>query len=161
MTGQDIKKFLWKIIVRLIYLTPIGHILSLLALLFIQKKQGVNVQLSKNSPIRANVKENPTTTERINWFINGLVIFSESYFLIANKWTDVDFIGAVVFVFVISALVNVVAAIFPSAKFNKEFVPEKNPYIPGTKFHKSAVYAGLIIIEFIIIFTLIFKIIDK
>lgn len=158
---QDIKKFLWRLVVRLIYLTPIGHILSLLTFLAVQKKEGVNVQLSKYSPIRANIKENPTTTERINWFINGLAILFESYFLIAKGWIDVDFVGAIVFVSVISALVNMVAAIFPNAKFDKEFIPEKNPYIPGTKFHKSAVYAGLIIIGFIIIFTLVFKIIDK
>lgn len=158
---QDIKKFLWKLFVRLIYLTPIGHILSLLTFLAVQKKEGVNVQLSRHSPIRANIKDNPTTTERINWFINGLVIFFESYFLISKEWTDNNLVGAIVFVSVISALINVVAAIFPNAKFNKDFIPEKNPYISGTKFHKSVIYAGLIIIMFIIVFILIVKMVYK
>lgn len=157
--GQDIKKFLWKLIVRLIYLTPIGHILSLLTFLVAQKKEGIDIRLSKYSPIRANIKENPTTTERINWFINGLFIFFESYFLITKGWTNNDYIGAIVFISVISALVNLIAAIFPRTQFNKELVPEKHFSIFGIKFSKSAIYAGLIIIGFVIIFTWILTLI--
>ena len=109
------------ILLRLLYLTPIGFIIDVILLEVKIKEGGILVNLSSRSPISASVKENPTGIERINWLIDGLFLLLESFFAIKYdikyEW---DFAGVFAFLATIIALVYIVAAIFPRARFNKK-----------------------------------------
>jgi len=77
---------LWqKIVLRLLYLTPFGYLLSTLSLLQGEKIKGITIDLKRYSPIRAYVKQKPTFNERLNWFINGIFLLVEGWFVLIKQ----------------------------------------------------------------------------
>ena len=113
---------LWrKIVLRLLYLTPFGYLLSTLSLLQGEKTKGIYIDLKRYSPIRAQVKQKPTFNERLNWFINGVFLLGQGL-LVLIKQIAGDIGGAYALVAFIFGVVSLVSAIFPSFPWNKKFL---------------------------------------
>lgn len=112
---------LWqRIILRLLYLTPFGYLLSTLSLLQGEKTKGIYINLKQYSPIRAHVKQKPTFNERLNWFINGVFLLAQGWFVLIKQIAG-DIGEAFALVAFIFGVVSLVAAIFPSFPWNKKF----------------------------------------
>jgi hypothetical protein len=112
-------KFWQKIILRLLYLTPFGYLLSILSLLQGEKTKGIDIDLKRYSPIRTQIKQKPTFNERLNWFINGIFLLTQGWFVLLKQIAG-DIGGAFALVAFIFGAVSLVAAIFPSFPWNKK-----------------------------------------
>ena len=112
---------LWQgAVLRLLYLTPLGYILSTLSLLQGKSTKGVRVDLSSYSPVRAHIKQKPTEKERLDWFINGVFLLAQGWIIITKQIAG-DIGGAYALVAFIFGLVCIVSAIIPSIPWNKKF----------------------------------------
>lgn len=112
---------LWqRIILRLLYLTPFGYLLSTLSLLQGERIKGINIDLKRYSPIRAQVKQKPTFNERLNWLINGVFLLAQGWFVFIKQIAG-DIGGAFALVAFIFGVVSLVSAFFPSLPWNKKF----------------------------------------
>jgi len=109
------------IILRLIYLTPFGYILKALSLQQKSKDSGVYVQLNQYLPMRAEVKKNPTINERLNWFVNGVAMLVQGYFVILKEIGG-DLGGTYAIIAIIFGGVNLISAIFPKISWNKNLL---------------------------------------
>lgn len=111
---------LWqKIILRLLYLTPFGYMLSALSLIQGERTWGIYISLERYSPIRAYIKQKPTSGERINWFINGLFLLAEGWVVAINEIAG-DIGGVFAWLAFIFGSVSLVSAIFPRFPWNKK-----------------------------------------
>lgn len=115
-------RFWQKLILRLLYLTPIGYLLSLLFLMKGERTPGIYVVLERYSPVSAKVKKNPTFFERINWFINGFFLLTEAWlaFKYAPESGLEEWVGSFAFVAFIFGAVSLVSAIFPRISWNRD-----------------------------------------
>ena len=111
---------LWqKVIVRLLYLTPVGYLLSTLLLLQGEKTKGIYIDLKRYSPISVSVKQYPTFNERLNWFINSIFLLVEGWTVLVKQIAG-DIGGAFALTACIFGLVSLVSAIFPNIPWNKK-----------------------------------------
>lgn len=111
---------LWqKIVLRLLYLTPLGYFLSTLSLLQGEKFKGIQIDLKRYSPINVQVVKNPTTKERCNWFINGIFLLIEGWFVLIKEIAG-DIGGGFVLVAFIFGFISLISAIFPRFPWNKK-----------------------------------------
>ncbi len=108
-----------KILLRLLYLTPVGYILSTLELLTGERTKGIFIDLRRYSPIKSKIKQNPRPDERINWLINGIFLIFESWFVVTNQIGD-DIGGGFAFVALVFGIVSIISAIFPNVSWNKK-----------------------------------------
>lgn len=111
---------LWqKIAIRLLYLTPIGYLFSVVFLFQGKRTPGINILFKRYSPIGANIKKSPTSKERIVWFINAIFLLAEAWFVFVNEIG-----GAIGGTFGLLALVfgvvSLVSAVFPCFPWNKK-----------------------------------------
>lgn len=116
---MHLKNVFSKIGLRILYLTPIGYLLSLFSLLTGEKTKGIYVVLENQLPIWANIKQNPTSKERISWFVNGIVLLAEGFLVLIYQIAS-DFGGVFAIVAIIFGLTSMVAALFPRVSFNKK-----------------------------------------
>lgn len=115
------KKLWQKILLRLLYLTPIGYILSFVSLTEGEKVSGISVTLERYSPIKATVKTSPTLNDRLNWFINSLILLIQGWFIIIRDRNTVsDFGGGYAMASIIFGLVCLISALFPHIQWNRE-----------------------------------------
>lgn len=112
-------KFWQRVIIRLLYLTPIGYLLSIVSFLQGETIKGIAVDLKRYSPIRVNVKQYPKHAERFAWLVNSIFLFAEGWIVLTNQIA-----GTVGGAFALMAFlfggVSVVSAIFPRFPWNKE-----------------------------------------
>lgn len=111
---------LWqKIILRLLYLTPFGYFLSTIFLLQGERTQGIYIDLRAYSPIRATIEKKPSFGERVNWFINGIFLLTEGWYVIGNQIAGSTG-GAFTFIAYLYGLASLASAFFPSLSWNKK-----------------------------------------
>jgi len=111
------RKILNEIVITLLYLTPIGYLLSLLKLYSGERTPGVYVYLPRDKPIQVFVKDNPVFTDRIHWFINGASLLIQA-FLIIQKNLGGDWGHTYAWIASIFGVVNAVSAFFPTFNWN-------------------------------------------
>lgn len=111
---------LWqKIVLRLLYLTPFGYFLSTLSLLQGKKIKGIQIDLERYSPINAHAAKNPTFDERLNWFVNGIFLLVEGWFVLVKQIAG-DIGGGFVLVAFIFGVVSLISALYPSILWNRK-----------------------------------------
>ena len=111
------RKILSEIVITVLYLTPIGYLLSLFKLSSGERTPGVYVYLPDDESIRVFVKENPFVTDRIQWFINGISLLSQA-FVIIFKNLGGDLGHTYAWVALIFGVVNIVSVFFPTFNWN-------------------------------------------
>jgi len=111
------RKILREIVITVLYLTPIGYLLSLFKLSSGERTPGVYVYLPDDESIRVFVKENPFVTDRIQWFINGISLLSQA-FVIIFKNLGGDLGHTYAWVALIFGVVNIVSVFFPTFNWN-------------------------------------------
>lgn len=111
-------KFWQTILLRLLYLTPFGYFLSTISLLLGERTPGIHIALESYSPIRATVKKKPSLNERVNWFINGVFLLAEGWFILVKEITG-NIGGTFALFAFIFGLTSIIAAFFPSISLNK------------------------------------------
>jgi len=115
-----IKMKLWqKIVLRLLYLTPFGYFLSTISLLQGEKIKGIQIDLERYSPINAHVTKNPMFNERLNWFINGIFLLAEGWFVLVKQIAG-DIGGGFALVAIIFGTVSLISAIYPGIQWNRK-----------------------------------------
>ncbi len=107
-----------QLIVRLLYLTPIGYLIGSVNLLSKKSIKGININLGKYSPIRANISTKPNTKTRFNWFLNSVVLLFQSY-QILSKNIGGEIGGGYAILAIIFGSVCFVSALFPKIQWNK------------------------------------------
>lgn len=115
------KHLLQQIFQKFLYLTPIGYILSLLALQTGEKTPGVYVELSRDMPIKAHIKQNPLFTDRLGWFLNGTSLFLQAFFVLNQEIADINIIVVYAWISLVFGVVSLVSAFFPQFEWNKGF----------------------------------------
>lgn len=111
-----------KILVRLIYLTPIGICINLFYLFLGKRLPGILIRDSL-----VFIKENPTIEDRIGWFMNGVFILVEGWYLLkifSYYFGDTMINTAMgmmelVFLFGLTAFVAFVSCFYPRFPWNK------------------------------------------
>ena len=118
---MKLSEILSKIFFRSLYLTPVGIFINSLYLRSrIEKKiPGIII---KNGLVF--VKEDPTIGDRIGWFINGLFISIEGWYLLKiaanyNHIVRVSVFGVPLFFFGLTALISFVACFSPRFNWNE------------------------------------------
>ena len=115
-------KWWQNIILKLLYFTPIGYILSYLFLIRGNKTPGISVILDSHSPIKATIKTNPSFNERFNWFVNGLILSAQAIIITRETASNIggnNVSGSYAFAAFIFGLVSFISAIFPNINWNK------------------------------------------
>lgn len=109
------------IFITLLYLTPIGYLLSLFRLYSGERTPGVYVYLPENMPPAVIVKENPLFNDRAQWFFNGLFLVFQVFVIIHNNLSGTvgQAYSWMAFVF---GVVNVVSAIFPTFNWKEKYI---------------------------------------
>ncbi len=109
-----------KILLTLLYLTPIGYVLSILDLYSGEKTPGVYVYLSgdqPNKPMQVFVKKNPLVLERVHWFINGISLILQA-FTVVYKNIGGNWGLYYVWVASIFGFVNLISSFLPTFNWN-------------------------------------------
>ena len=106
-----------EIFITLLYLTPIGYLLSLFKLYSGERTPGVYVYLPRDEPIKVFVKENPLITDRIHWLFNGGFLIVQASIIIHNNLGG-DWGHTYAWIALIFGVVNTVSAIFPTFNWN-------------------------------------------
>jgi len=106
-----------EILITLLYLTPIGYLLSLFKLYSGERTPGVYVYLPRDEPIRVFVKENPLAADRIHWLFNGGSLITQALIII-HKNLGGDWGHSYAWIALIFGVVNTVSSIFPSFNWN-------------------------------------------
>lgn len=107
-----------QLIIRLLFLTPIGYLINSVNLLSNKNIQGINVDISKYSPIRADINTKPDIAMRVNWFLNSTVLIFQSY-QILSKNLGGEIGGGYAVLAAIFGGICFVSAIFPKIQWNK------------------------------------------
>ena len=76
------------------------------------------MQLSTHAPVSVVVKNNPTTQERFHWFINGIVLLAQAFFIVSNNFGE-ELGGTYAFVAIIFALGSIISAVHPKLDWNR------------------------------------------
>jgi hypothetical protein len=74
-------KILKKLLIKLLYLTPIGYVLSLFSLFEGDATPGVYIQMSEHMPIKAYVSKNPHISDRASWLFNGALLILQGAYI--------------------------------------------------------------------------------
>lgn len=109
-----------RILIRLLYLTPLGYLLNSLYLLSGNQTKGLKVYLNRYSPITAKVKDKPSFSERVNWLANSIVLFTQGWFVIQHGLGG-SLGGAYAITAYIFGGVSIISAVFPKVRWNKSF----------------------------------------
>lgn len=112
------KQLVLEIIFRLLYLTPIGYILSLYSLEIGKKTPGVYIALSDNVPTTAFIKQDPLFIERIEWGLSGVFLLVQA-FIILWRHLGWKFGAAYAWIALVFGIISFVSAFFPSFPWNK------------------------------------------
>jgi hypothetical protein len=110
--------FIKSFLLRLLYFTPFGYLLSSVLLLSGDRIKGLKVNLSRYSPIRAEVKVKPNANMRINWFFNAIILFIQSFYVLSNNIAG-DIGGGYALLAIIFGGISMVSAIYPKVIWNK------------------------------------------
>jgi len=125
------KNIIREIVIRLLYLTPIGYLLSFADLRNKNKTRGIVLSMHENEPTHIEVKNNPSFGDRAYWFFNGIVLILQAWFILYNQATkrskyfieDIDnFIGGYAVFAAIFGLASVVSAFYPKMPWNKKLL---------------------------------------
>ncbi len=118
------KDSLKKILIQLLYLTPIGYLLKLFKLQTGEYTPGLYIELSRDYPILAYIKNNPTYNERINWLVNGFLLLLQGVFIIIKNFgEDLGFTYA--WIALIFGIVSTISSVFPKFNWNNPFLFRK------------------------------------
>ena len=108
------------ILLRLLYLTPIGYLISLFNLQLGNYTPGVFVRLSREYPIKAIIKSNPTYNDKRTWISNGLFLLIQAVVVVVNK-AGGGLGLTYAWIASIFGLVSLVSAINPKFQWNRKF----------------------------------------
>lgn len=118
-------KWWQRILIRVLYMTPIGYILGLFSFLDGGNLQGLKiVPFRKDVPI-VTMKENPSLKDRLTWFINGVLLFIQGWFtvefLLKNRILEqfTSWYAVLAFLF---GFIAIFSAIFPRFPWNKKLL---------------------------------------
>lgn len=112
---------LWqRVLLRLLYLTPAGYLISTASLLQGEKITGISLVLERYSPVRVKTKRQPSFNERVDWFVNGVFLIIEGWFVLFNNIAG-DIGGVFALVAFIFGLVSLISALFPRLPWNRFF----------------------------------------
>lgn len=114
---------LWqRILIKLLYLTPIGYILGMLSLLEGKSHRGLKIiPFPKDIPI-VSVEGKPSFQDRVSWFTNGVILIFQGWFalqFLLKYGVLEEFIswyGALAFLF---GFITLVSTLFPKFPWNK------------------------------------------
>lgn len=127
---MKLRNIIVEIIKRLLYLTPIGYLISYLYLKLGKRTPGIFIDLDTLATL---IKKDFTGRERIGWFVNGMVLLAESWiafsiFLDKNiifyfGENFAAWISASILLFGFAAavygFVSIVSGFFPTFSWNK------------------------------------------
>jgi hypothetical protein len=119
------KKIAKKIIITLLFLTPIGYLMKLFNILSGEVTPGVYLSLETDEPIEAVIKKNPQVHDRIQWFINGVVLLIQSIYVFSIDIFD-EIGGSYAWIAFLYATINIISALFPKLDWNKKLSLRKN-----------------------------------
>ncbi len=102
------------LIIRLLYLTPIGLYISLFYLALGKRLPGIFI---KDGLVF--VKENPTIGDRVSWFVNGIFILNEGWYFLKIFNYDTDAVIQSLFLFGLTAIIAFVSCFYPRFHWNK------------------------------------------
>ena len=107
-----------QLIIRLLYLTPIGFLMSSVSLLSNKSIKGINVDLGKYSPIRASISSKPGINMRANWLLNSIVLFFQSFQILSKNFGG-EIGGGYAILALIFGGICFVSSIYPKIQWNK------------------------------------------
>lgn len=122
--GMREKKLWQKIIIRILYFTPFGYLLESIFLLSGEKTPGILIDLGINSPFGVVIKKKPSSRDRINWFLNSIVLFAQSWgvFKYASRGVNNSLEATYISLSVAFGLVCLLASVFPSIRWNRKLL---------------------------------------
>ncbi len=114
------------LLLKLLFLTPLGYILSLFSLLNANETNefGVKIYFPKTSreSLSITVVQNPTFVNRMNWFGNGIILLTQSFIAVSNDLpSTIGKVGTYYIVMCfIFGFVQLLIAIWPNIDWNKK-----------------------------------------
>jgi MFS family permease len=116
-----------KVILTLLYLTPIGYFLRMIDLQTGYESSGIYVRLPYRAPLHAFVKQNPLFTERVQWIFNGVFLLLQAFFVVWKQLGD-EFGAAYAWLAAIFGVVSIISAFSPKFDWNKKLVTLRITY---------------------------------
>ena len=112
--------------IKFLYFTPIGYILDLISLDEGKRTPGIYLKIPRNEPMMAYIKPNPTGRERVEWFINGLLLLLQSVYILNQRPIRYhNLVDELAFSYALMAFifgfVSLVVAVFPNFPLNLRF----------------------------------------
>lgn len=107
--------------VALFNLTPFGYLLSTLSLLQGGKIKGIQVNLGSYSPISVQITKAPTLSDRLNWFVNGILLLVEGWFVLVKQIAG-DVGGVFALLAFVFGVVCLISAIYPGFPWNRRVI---------------------------------------
>ena len=107
-----------RFLLRLLYLTPLGYLISSINLLNNKVVKGINIDISKYSPIRVSTNPKPNIQLRLNWFINGLLLLIQGFYILLNNIGG-DMGGGYALLSFIFGGVSLISSVFPQIQWNR------------------------------------------
>lgn len=114
------KRIFSQLVVYLLYLTPIGYLLSLFKLNSGDTTPGVYIDLPRDRPINVTVKQNPLYSDRFHWFFNGAVLLGQA-FVVVNRNVGGNWGTAYAWIAIVFGIVNVTASLCPTIDWALKF----------------------------------------
>lgn len=119
--NNNVRLILKEIFITLLYLTPVGYLLSLFRLYTGERTPGVYVYLPQDLSPAVIVKGNPLFKDRVQWFFNGLCLVFQVFIIIQNNLGGT--LGqAYSWLALVFGIVNVVSAIFPTFNWKEKYI---------------------------------------
>jgi hypothetical protein len=118
-------------IVKLLYLTPVGYVLSLFSLYSGQATPGVYVHLPRDAQMKVYIKRNPSQWDRLGWALTGLILISQST-IISIKQLGGDFGAVYSWIALLFGFVNFISALVPNLNWSKRLKILKVSFIEIT-----------------------------
>lgn len=109
-----------KQILRFIILsTPLYYLVRMKNIEAQIREMGLDYQfITRDKPMRVSIEGKPDVFRRIRWFVMGIGLLVEGFFLFGKKRLD-DFAGVFAFFSVITGPILVLSALFPKIKWNR------------------------------------------
>lgn len=123
MTGT--KTTVQSIVTKLLFLTPFGYLWAFVLVIKQNSVDAIGLKINFGKPLTITIKENPSPTDRINWFFNGISMFIQVTYLIfyrselfyAEFGKIVGYYAALTMAF---ALAQIGIAVFPYTNWNRK-----------------------------------------
>ena len=112
------QNILQKIIVLLLYLTPIGYILRFIKLDNSNGANGLHIDWDMGKQVNVFVKPDPTFNDRLIWLSSGILLVSQTLLILRFTSDKNDLFGAYAILAMLFGSVNLMCGLFPKFPWN-------------------------------------------